>query len=106
MVVLAIGLLATLGLVSRAGALIRRADAEEGASRVASEVLDSLMQHGAPGPGALARDRYRASWAAVRDTAGVTWLTLVLAYDDGSRIRSDTFAARAAPWPRAVPHVP
>jgi hypothetical protein len=106
LVVLAIGLLATLALVARAGALLRVADAEEGAARVAGEVLDSLLQHGAPSAGALGNGRYSAGWSVVRDSRGVGLVTLVIRYDDGQRLRADTFAARAAPWPRTVRHGP
>ena len=106
LVLLATGFLASLALVTRAGGLMRAAEAEEGAGRVAGEVLDSLTQHGAPLPGMLARGRYAVSWSESRDTMGVTLISLIIGYDDGSRLRADTFAARAAPWPRSVHHVP
>jgi type II secretory pathway pseudopilin PulG len=106
MLVLAIGLLATFTLVARAGTLMRRADAEEGAAQVAGEVMDSLVQHGAPGSGSFARGRYAVSWSASPDSTGVTHLLLVVRYDDGGRLRADTVIALAALWPRMVRHVP
>lgn len=106
MLVLATGLLGTVALVARAGALLRTADAEEGAAWLAADILDSLTQHGAPSGGALARGRYAAGWSGTRDSLGLVLVTLVVGYDDGRRIRADTFAARAAPWPRTVRHVP
>jgi hypothetical protein len=106
MVVLGAGLLSGLALIGRAGSLLRMAEAEEGASREAAGVLDSLTSHGAPAGGAATRGRYRLRWTTVPESAGVTLLTLEVAYDDGRRARADTFHTRAAPWPREVRHVP
>jgi hypothetical protein len=36
----------------------------------------------------------------------VTRLTVVVTYDDGRGIRSDTFRSAAAPWPRRIHHAP
>jgi len=106
MVVLAVGLLATVALVARAGAVLREAESREGAARAAEDVLDSLTQHGRPGPGAIVRGRYALDWRTSRDSAGVTRVDLNVRYDGGGRSRTDTFTTFAAPWPRILGHVP
>ena len=106
LVLLGVGLLSVSGIVARSGALLRLADAEEGAAREAEIALDSLAQYGAPVAGGLTRGRYALRWTALPDSLGVTLLTVTVGYDDGGRARADTFATYAAPWPGEVRHAP
>jgi len=106
MVILGVGLLSVLALVSRAGSVLRAADAEEGAAREAAAVLDSLTGYGAPVAGSTTRGRYAVEWTAAPDSLAVTLLTVVVRYEDGRRARADTFFTNAAPWPREIRHAP
>lgn len=106
MVILGTGLLSVLALVSRAGSLLRKAEAEEGAAREAAAVLDSLTGYGAPVAGSTTRGRYAVDWTVASDSLAVRLLTVVVRYEDGRRARADTFFANAAPWPRGIRHAP
>lgn len=106
MAVLAVGLLATIVLVARSGAMLRTAAAHDGAARLAGMVLDSLAQHGEPAAGSLVSGRYSLAWTATQGSADVSRLVLTVHYSDGGQVRSDTFIAHAAPWPRTIGHAP
>lgn len=92
----------SLGASSAASsAWLRHAEAESGAVLLAGTLLDSLAAQPAAGAGSFDHGRYHAEWSAI-DTAGLVRLRVDIAWPNGTRTDSLTFAMHAARPPERV----
>jgi hypothetical protein len=102
---LAGGLLAAAAVAGRAVRMLHEAESIDGATVAAVSVLDSLAQMKRPQPGTIVRGRYALDWM-VAPYGAATRIELRIRWEDGARIRADTFTLIAAPLPRRVSRVP
>lgn len=79
--------------------LIRTAQKEEAAARIAGTLLDSLMHAASPGSGTLAEGGVVVAWKAEASGA----ITLSVSYADGGVRRAHTWTGRSL---RFLPELP
>jgi hypothetical protein len=85
--------------------MLREAESLEGARAAMLSVADSLTQFASPVSGSAMRGRYALAWTVV--DSGVTASIVVrVLWVDGTRARSDSVSAVAAPAPARLHVVP
>jgi Tfp pilus assembly protein PilV len=99
------GVLGIAGAASRAIMMLREAESLEGARAAMLSVADSLTQFASPVSGSAMRGRYALAWTVV--DSGVTASIVVrVLWVNGTRARSDSVSAVAAPAPARLHVVP
>ena len=98
---LSVGLLAAAATGNLAASWMRRAEAEQDAVTMASQVMDSLLAEADVASGELVAGRIALRWTAA-GAGGLTRIDLAVTYPDGQALRTLEFATLQAPMPPAL----